>query len=132
MFNNKPFKNYVRELFQKHIDENLKVYIEGILYVTKRRILITKWLVDAWEKRKKQPDMIKHSSLKCGLSNNLDGTEDDQTKIRVIVDYKMSSTEREFPLLEDDEESGSETKFTEVDADYSNDLSESESELELD
>ena len=41
-------------------------------------------------------------------------------------------THREFTLLEDDEESGSETKFTEVDTDYSNDLTKSDSDLESD
>ena len=47
--------------------------------------------------------MMKHCFLKCGLSNNLDGTEDDQKiKIRGIEDYTVPSTEREFTLLEDD------------------------------
>ena len=76
--------------------------------------------------------MIKHSFLKCGLSNNLDGTEDDQIKIRGIEDYTMHSAEREFTLLEDDEESGSESKFAEVDTDYSDDLTESDCGLESD
>ena len=44
----------------------------------------------------------------------------------------MPSTEREFTLLEDDEESGSESEFTEVDTDYSNYLTGSDSELESD
>ena len=41
----------------------------------------------------------------------------------------MSSAEREFTLLEDDEESGSESEFTEY---FCNDLTESDSELESD
>ena len=28
---NKPFKNYVREVFEKHIDENLEAYVEGVV-----------------------------------------------------------------------------------------------------
>ena len=44
----------------------------------------------------------------------------------------MPSAEREFTLLEDDEESGSESEFTEVDTDYFNDLAQSDSELESD
>ena len=70
---NKPFKDYGRELFKKHIDKNLEVYVEGTLSAAKRRILTTKWVADASEKIRKQPDMIKHSFLKYGLSNNLDG-----------------------------------------------------------
>ena len=57
--------------------------------------------------------MIKLFFSKCGLSNNFDGTEHDQIKIRAIEDYAKHSTEREFTLLEDDEGSGSESEFTE-------------------
>ena len=39
---NKPFKGYGRELFKKHIDKNLEVYVEGTLSSAKRRILTTK------------------------------------------------------------------------------------------
>ena len=98
--------------------------------VSKKRILISKWVADAWDKIKKQPDMMKHSFLKSGLSKNLNDTEDDQIKISSIGDYTKSSAESEFTLLEDDEESGSEREFSEVDTGYSNDLTESYSELE--
>ena len=124
MFINKPSKNYVSELFEKYIDEDLEAYVERTLSVAKRRVLATKWVSDSWEKIKKQQDMIKHSFLKCGLSNNLDGTEDDQIKIRGIEDYAMPSAEREFTLLKDDKEKGSESEFTDVDIDYSNDLAD--------
>ena len=53
--------------------------------------------------------MIKHSFLKYGFSNNLDGTEHYQIKTRGIEDYTMPFTEMEFTLLEDDEESGSDS-----------------------
>ena len=49
-----------------------------------------------------------------------------------IEDYTMPSGERKFTHLEDDEESGSRSEFTEVDTDFSNDLTESASELESD
>ena len=107
---NKPFKNYVRELFEKQLDENLEAYVEETLSVAKRR----------------------HSFLKCGLSNDFDGTEDDQIKIRGIEDYKMPSAERKFTLLEDEKGSGSESEFLDVDTDYCNDFAESDSELESD
>ena len=42
----------------------------------------------------------------------------------------MASAERKLTLLEDDEDSGSESEFMEVDTDYSNDLTESDSEVE--
>ena len=94
---------------------------------SKRRILTTKWVADAWEKILKKPDKIKYSFWKCELSNNLSGTEDDKMKISGIEDYTMPSAEREFTLLEDDKESGSESEFMEVDIVYSNDLTEPDS-----
>ena len=48
---NKPFKNYVWELFENHIDKNLEDYVEEILSVAKRWILTTKWVADSWEKK---------------------------------------------------------------------------------
>ena len=48
---NKSFKNYVRELLEKHIDENLEAYVKGtspVQSVAKRRILTTKWVAGAW------------------------------------------------------------------------------------
>ena len=48
------------------------------------------------------------------------------------MDYTMPSKEKELTILKDDEESGSESEFKEVDTDYSNDLTESDSEIESD
>ena len=70
--------------------------------------------------------------MKCELSSNLVGTEDDQIKLWRIVDYTMLSAEKDFTVLKDDEESESESKFTKVNTNYSNDLTESYSESESD
>ena len=70
--------------------------------------------------------------MKCELSSNLVGTEDDQIKLWRIVDYTMLSAEKDFTVLKDDEESESESKFTKVNTDYSNDLTESYSQSESD
>ena len=67
--------------------------------------------------------MVKHSRE---LFNNLGGIEEGQIILRKNEDYAMPSTERNFTLLEDEEESGSESEFKEVDTDYSNDLTESD------
>ena len=32
---NKPFKSYVRELFEKHLDENLEAYVKGTFLLQK-------------------------------------------------------------------------------------------------
>ena len=75
----------------------------------------SRWVANTLEKSKKQQDMIKHFFLKCGLFN-----EDDSIKTSRIEDYTILFAEREVTPLKDDEESGSKSKFTEVDTDYSN------------
>ena len=103
----KPFQNYALEIYEKHIDENLEVYVEGTLSVAKRRILTRKWVADAWRKIKKQPDMIKHSFSKCGFFNNLHGTKDDQIKNK--GNWRLHNAFRREGVysLEGDKESGS-------------------------
>ena len=96
---NKPFKNYVRELLEQHLDANLESYFEGKFAVGERRVLTTKWVAEALDRVKKQPDVIKHSFRKCGLSNNVDGSEDDLQVIKDIEGSELPLPEKEFQLL---------------------------------
>ena len=91
---NKPFKNQARELFKQHLDANLELHVDEKLTAGKRRFLSTKLVGDAWESVKKQKDLIKHSFKKCGLSKNLDRSEDALINIKNIVGYKMPLPER--------------------------------------
>ena len=96
---NKPFKNYVRELLEQHLGANLESYFEGKFAVGERRVLTTKWVVEALDRVKKQSDVIKHSFRKCGLSNNVDGSEDDLHVIKDIEGSELPLPEKEFQLL---------------------------------
>ena len=111
---NKPFKNYIREEFEKHIDENLELYVEGKLLVSERRILTTKWVANAWEKIKRNPEMIIHGFLKCGLSNKLDGSEDDYLNINGIENYKFPEISCEFELEDVEDSADSEDNDDEL------------------
>ena len=53
--------------------------------------------------------MIRHSFLKCGLSNSLDGSEDHEVNIKSIDGYKMPEPESEVHMVS---ESGSEDEET--------------------
>ena len=79
---NKSFKNLVREQSEKHLDENLNEYAEGKLTASKRRILTTKWVATAWEKVMQDKEMVIRSFKKCGITTNVDGSENDKVKIR--------------------------------------------------
>ena len=98
---NKEFENYVREIFGQHLGANLELYVNGKLTAGERRVLATKWVVEAWQRVKKQKDLIKHSSKKCGLSNNLDGSEDALINIKGIEAYKMLLPKKEFQMIEE-------------------------------
>ena len=40
---NKPFRNYVREPFEQHLDANLELYVGGKLIAGERRVLREAW-----------------------------------------------------------------------------------------
>ena len=98
---NKPFKNYVRGQFEKHIDEDLSLYVESKLTLADRRILTTKWVANVCDKIKVQKDMIRKSFLKCGLTNALHGSEEEFLNIRGMEVYTIPEPEKEFELVSD-------------------------------
>ena len=65
---NKPFKDKVRSLFEDHLDKNLDQYVDGKINASQRRVLMTKWVGEAWPKVGKMKDSIIRSFKKCGLS----------------------------------------------------------------
>ena len=93
---NKPFKHAIREQFEKHLSENLHLYTENKLPVSERRVLTTKWVAEGWEKALQNKEIIKRSFVKCAISHNVDGTEDNDISIKGIPDYKLPQLDREF------------------------------------
>ena len=100
---NKPFKDYMCVQFEKHRNENLKLYLENKLTASQRRVLITKWAADVWEKVKANKEMIIRSFNKCGITTAVDGSEDDQVNVEGI-EYVMPQPEEEFHLESSSEE----------------------------
>lgn len=111
---NKPFKNLVREQFEKHLDENLDKYVDGKLTASERRVLTTKWVANAWQKVSENKDMIIRSFVKCGITCKLDGSEDDQVNIRGLESYTMPLPEEEFHLESSDEDDDELTDVSEA------------------
>ena len=65
------FKDIIWQLFEQQIGENLVNYTEGKTTVSKRRILITKWLDTVWSKMLKKEDKINQNFKKCGLLHKI-------------------------------------------------------------
>ena len=108
---NKPFKDVVREQFEKHLEENLQRYTEGKISTSKRRVLVTKWVGKAWTEGGSNRDLVLRSFKKCGISLSLGGSENGEIHIESIEEYEVPTANEitEFELdseseIEDDED----------------------------
>ena len=110
---NKAFEDEVCSLFEDHLDENLTQYVDGKLNASQRRVLMTKWIGEAWSKVGKIKDSIIRSFKKCGLSVALDGSENDEVNIGGLPEFQMSSDfvrDNDY-VLDDDNESEKENEY---------------------
>ena len=86
---NKPFKDAVRELFEKHISENLHQHGKYASFFPKKNTNYKS--AEGWEKVKQNTDMVTRS---FGISDNLDGTEDDGINIKGTPGYRLLEPEK--------------------------------------
>lgn len=86
---NKPFKNAVKIQFQKHLQENLTMYVEGKISALERRVLLTKWVGNAWDEVCSNKEMRKRSFRKCGINIKEYGRENALVHIEGISEYVM-------------------------------------------
>ena len=91
VFINKPFKDEVRSLFEDHLDKNLGQYVDGKINASQRRVLMIKWVGEAWSKVGKMKNSTIRSFKKCDLSVALDGSENDEVNIEGLPEYQMPS-----------------------------------------
>ena len=116
---NAPFKAAV----EKHnVNENLDLYVKGLITASERRILLTKWVGSAWEEISSNRDLVYRSFRKCGISVAIDGSEDDDIHINDLDDYRVDSDESGDSSNENNEEEYSDSD----DNDDTSDSSESE------
>ena len=107
---NKPFKNHIRKDFERHSEENLDLYVEGSFQHQKDECLPPSGL-QTRAKIKQDKEMIRHSFLKCGLSNSFDGSKDHEVNIKGIDGYKMPETESEFHMVSESEDEETDIEF---------------------
>ena len=107
---NKPFKDVVKQQFDKHLKENLQRYTEGKISTSEKRVLATKWVGKAWTEVGFNRDILR-GFKKCGISLSLDGSENAETHIESIEEYELPTANEitEFELdseseIEDDED----------------------------
>lgn len=87
---NKSFKQYLEDASQEHFFENTDSWMEGKVSAKERRILMAKWVGDAWDKiAQNHIDSVKRSFAKCGIALPQDGTRDSEINIEGLPNYQV-------------------------------------------
>ena len=82
---NAPFKKKVDTAATKHLNDNLEKYLNGKFTAGERRVLLTKWVGQAWEEVSQNEAAIVRSFKKCGISVAGDGSEDFQINMKALT-----------------------------------------------
>ena len=72
---NKPFKDRLREKWMTWMMSGEKTFTPGGQLRAASLVTVCQWVKESWQELSKE--MVEHSFKKCGISNALDGTEDD-------------------------------------------------------
>ena len=87
---NAPFKKRVENAAMNHMQENMDAYLHGKFTAGERRILLTKWVGDAWDELAKVKEIAVRSFKKCGISTAADGSEDDEIHLEGLDNYEIT------------------------------------------
>jgi hypothetical protein len=89
---NRSLKARIEELADQYIDENEKEWVEGAYSVSQRRVLLTKWVGQAWEDMHAEDgDMIRQAFVQVGLGLPIDGSRDHEIKIKDFPDVQVGN-----------------------------------------
>ena len=99
---NAPFKKKVENVALHHMEENLDEYLNGRINGGERRVLLTKWVGEAWDELVEKEEMIIRSFKKCGISVAADGSEDFEIHLEGLGDYQVNQ-DAEFSTDSDED-----------------------------
>jgi len=106
---NKIIKQYIEEAEDIHIDQHIEQWKAGKYTVGDRRVLITQWVAEAWEKlHKEHKDTIIKTFRQVGLSLNPNRSEDSELKIKdlpdiVVGEYTRNTAQDPIIIPNDDD-----------------------------
>ena len=102
---NKPFKDNVRKRWMQWMADGIHEFTAGGRQKKPSEELICSWISEVWHEIPRE--MIVASFLKCGITNNLDGSEDDL----VYEPSKDSAAELDDSAIRELFKSDSESEF---------------------
>ena len=83
---NKSLKDQIKELADQYIDENERDWVEGKYSVSQRRVLLTKWVGQAWDDMfAENSDMIRQAFKQVGLGLPDDGHRETGIEVGVVL-----------------------------------------------
>ena len=88
---NGSFKQAVDTIATSHKEAHVNDYLHGNFTASECRILLTKWIGQAWEEVSANKDTVVSGLKKCGISVAIDGSEDNEINIKGFEDYQIVS-----------------------------------------
>ena len=89
---NRPLKARIKELVDQYIDEHKRDWVEGKYLISQRRVLLTKWVGQAWEDmHAKDGDIIRQAFMHVRLGLPIDGSRDHEIKIKDFPDVQVGN-----------------------------------------
>jgi hypothetical protein len=85
-------KARIEELADQYIDEHEVEWVEGRYSVGQRRVLLTKWVGQAWDDMHTEDgDMIRQAFRQVGLGLPIDGSQDHEIKIKDFPEVQVGN-----------------------------------------
>ena len=89
---NRSLKARTEELADQYIDKHEREWVEGKYSVSQQRVLLTKWVGQAWEDMHAEDgDMIRQAFIQVGLGLPIDGSRDHEIKIKDFPDVQVGN-----------------------------------------
>ena len=88
---NKPLKDHMKQLWGSWMESGDHEYTNQGKRKAPTKEQVASWAVQAWERI--TPDIIKNGYLRCGITNNLDGTQDHLLYSGLVADHAESQDE---------------------------------------
>ena len=86
---NAPFKKKVESAALNHLQDYLEGYLNRKFTAGERRVLLTKWVGEAWEQLSLNKEIAVRAFKKCGISVAADGSENYEIHLDGLEDYEV-------------------------------------------
>ncbi len=93
---NRPFKDSLKRSWVGYMESQVNAGGAGMVKIPKpSKQLVLNWVVAAWRELQKRPELIRRSFKVCGISNDLDGDEDELVRCSKYISEDLKEPESE-------------------------------------